>query len=46
MGKADFGSVDGAIAGCFDEGKVVRIFGIEDDLVDGILLSVRTRESY
>ena len=46
MGEADFGSVDGSIAGCFDEGKVVCIFGIEDDLVDGILLSVRTGESF
>ena len=45
VGEADFGSVDGAIAGCFDEGKVVCILGIEDDLVDGILLSVRTGES-
>ena len=45
VGEADFGSVDGTIAGCFDEGKVVCILGIEDDLIDGILLSVRTGES-
>jgi len=35
--EADFGSVDGAIAGGFEEGEVVGIFGVQDDAVDVLL---------
>lgn len=29
MWEADFGTVDGAVAGCFQDGEVVGIFGVE-----------------
>ena len=38
--KSDFGSVDGAITSCFDEGEVIGILGIEDDVIDGLLFHV------
>jgi len=41
MGKADFGTVDGAVAHGFDVGEVVGIVGVEDDSVYGVLLAVR-----
>ena len=37
--KADFGTIDSAIAGCFDDGKVVGIFGINDDSVNSLLVA-------
>lgn len=37
VGKADFGPVDSAIAGCFDKGKIVGVLGIKYNLVDDIL---------
>ena len=44
MGKANFGPVDSAIAGCFDESKVVGILGIANDVVNAFLPQVRLRE--
>ena len=35
--ESDFGPVDGTIAGCFDEGQVIGILGIENDFTDGLL---------
>ena len=40
MRKPDFGSVDGTIAGCFDEGQVIGISRIEDDVIDSLLFHV------
>lgn len=34
VGKADFGSVDGAIAGAFDDGEDVMVARVEDDAFD------------
>lgn len=44
MRKANFSPVHGAIAGCFDEGKIVGILGIENDAIDSLLLYVRCME--
>ena len=41
MRESDFGSVDGTIAGCFDEGQIVGILGIEDDVIDSLLFHVK-----
>ncbi len=35
--EADFGSVNGAIAGGFEEGEVVGVLGVQDDAVDVLL---------
>ena len=37
MRKADFGSVDGAIAGGFDDGEIVGVLGVENYAVDSFL---------
>ena len=37
MGKSDFGTVDGAIAGSFDDGEEGGEVGVEDDRLDGFL---------
>lgn len=42
--KANFSSVNGAIAGCLDEGKVVGIFGIEYDAIESLLSYIRSGE--
>jgi len=42
--EANFGSVDGAIAGCFDEGKIVGILRVEDDAIESLLLYIRSKE--
>ena len=34
MREADFGTVDGAIAGGFDDGKKAGILGIKNDSID------------
>ena len=38
MRESDFGPVDSTIARCFDEGQVIGILGIEDDIIDCLLL--------
>ena len=40
MREPNFGSVDGTIAGRFDEGQVIGISGIEDDAIDSLLFHV------
>lgn len=37
MREPDFGSIDSTIAGCFDEGQIIGILGVENDVVDGVL---------
>ncbi len=44
MGKADFGTINGAVAHGFDEGEVVGIVGVEDDTIYGVLWGVRDIE--
>jgi hypothetical protein len=44
VGESNFGSVYCAIAGCFDESKIIRILRIENDVVNGILPSVNNGE--
>lgn len=39
VGEADFGPINSAIAGRFDESKKVDILRIQDDTVDGLLPS-------
>lgn len=34
VGEADFGAVDSAIAGAFDDGEDVVILGVENDALD------------
>lgn len=41
VGEADFGTVNGTIAHGFEEGEIVGILRIEDDLVYGVLHDVR-----
>ena len=45
MREPDFGSVDGTIAGRFDEGQVIGISGIEDDAIDSLLFHVNRGQS-
>ena len=40
MWEANFGSINGTIAGCFDERQVIGILGMEDDVIDGLLFHV------
>ena len=40
MWEANFGSINGTIAGCFDERQVIGILGMEDDVIDGPLFHV------
>ena len=37
MREADFGTVDGAIAGCFDEGEDFGVLRVTDESIDSIL---------
>lgn len=39
MGKPDFGTVDGAISGGFEDGEIICVFGVEEEGVDCILFS-------
>ena len=41
MGKADFGAVDEAIAGGFEECEVGGVFGVEDDAFESLLCMMR-----
>ena len=40
MRKSDFGAIHCAIAHTLEEGEIIRMFGIEDDLVHGVLCNV------
>lgn len=40
MREADFGTVDGAIAGCFDEGEYFGVLRVADEPIDSILHSL------
>lgn len=42
--KANFSSVDGAIAGCFDESEVVGVLRIQDYAIESLLLYIKSRE--
>lgn len=37
MREADFGTVDGAIAGCFDEGEDFGVMRVTDEPIDSLL---------
>lgn len=37
MREADFGAVDGAIAGCFEEGEDFGVLRVTDELIDSVL---------
>ncbi len=42
--KANFSSVDGAIAGCFDESEVVGVLRVQDYAIESLLSYIRSRE--
>lgn len=37
MREADFGTVDGAIAGCFEEGEDFGVMRVTDEPIDSLL---------
>lgn len=40
VGESDFGPVDGTIASCLDEGQIIGILRIEDDVIECLLFHV------
>lgn len=40
MGEPDLGPVHGTIAGCLDEGQIIGILRIEDNVIDCLLFHV------
>lgn len=37
MGESNFGTVDGPIPCCFDDGEVIGVLGVENDCIYNIL---------
>lgn len=45
MGEADFGPIDGAIAGCLEESEIIGVLRVQYNAVNGSLLHVRSRRA-